>query len=80
MRRRLAQYYAEEGAEQDAVRIELPIGTYVPEFRWEPPPSPKPQLTHRFFPRPPVESGTGLGSGFWRPRALPFRPLSHIRW
>jgi len=36
VRRRLAQYYAEEGTEQDAVRIDLPTGTYVPEFHWEP--------------------------------------------
>jgi Tol biopolymer transport system component len=40
VRRRLTQYYAEEGAEQDGVRIDLPTGTYVPEFRWEPAPQP----------------------------------------
>src|ERR1700760_4199479 len=39
VRRRLAQYYAEEGA-QDGVRIDLPTGTYVPEFHWEPDPDP----------------------------------------
>src|SRR5271166_323740 len=36
VRRRLAQYYAEEGTEQDPVWIDLPTGTYVPEFRWAP--------------------------------------------
>ena len=35
VRRRLAQYYAEAGTEQDPVRIELPTGTYVPEFHWD---------------------------------------------
>jgi len=33
VRKRLGLYYAEEGA-QNPVRIELPAGTYVPEFRW----------------------------------------------
>jgi hypothetical protein len=34
VRKRLGIYYAESGA-QNPVRIELPGGTYVPEFRWE---------------------------------------------
>jgi hypothetical protein len=34
VRKRLGLYYAESGA-QNPVRIELPGGTYVPEFRWE---------------------------------------------
>jgi len=34
VRKRLGLYYAEQGA-HNAVRIELPGGTYVPEFRWE---------------------------------------------
>ena len=33
VRKRLGLYYAEEGA-QNPVRIELPPGTYVPEFHW----------------------------------------------
>jgi hypothetical protein len=33
VRRRLGQYYASQGA-TDPVRIELPAGTYVPEFHW----------------------------------------------
>ena len=35
VRRRLAHYYAEEGTGQDSVWIELPTGSYVPEFHWE---------------------------------------------
>ncbi len=34
VRKRLGLYYAEQGS-QNSVRIELPGGTYVPEFRWE---------------------------------------------
>jgi hypothetical protein len=34
VRKRLGIYYAEQGS-QNPVRIELPAGTYVPEFRWE---------------------------------------------
>src|SRR5215469_8882966 len=33
VRKRLGLYYAGQGA-RDPVRIELPGGTYVPEFRW----------------------------------------------
>ncbi|MGE5645685.1 MAG: hypothetical protein ACM336_07830 [Acidobacteriota bacterium] len=33
VRKRLAQYYQEAGAAAD-VQIELPCGSYVPEFRW----------------------------------------------
>jgi hypothetical protein len=33
VRKRLGLYYAEEGA-RNPVRIELPPGTYVPEFHW----------------------------------------------
>jgi hypothetical protein len=33
VRKRLGLYYAEQGG-HDAVRIELPLGTYVPEFRF----------------------------------------------
>jgi hypothetical protein len=34
VRKRLGLYYAGEGS-NDEVRIDLPAGTYVPEFRWE---------------------------------------------
>jgi hypothetical protein len=33
VRKRLGLYYAEQGV-HDAVRIELPLGTYIPEFRF----------------------------------------------
>ncbi len=33
VRKRLAQYYIDEGA-QDALRIELPAGCYIPSFHW----------------------------------------------
>src|SRR5262244_643622 len=32
VRKRLGLYYAEQGV-HDSVRIELPLGTYIPEFR-----------------------------------------------
>jgi Predicted integral membrane protein len=38
VRRKLAQYYQESGKEP-TVRIELPIGTYVPKFQWKSPES-----------------------------------------
>jgi TolB-like protein len=34
VRKKLAQYYQESG-KNTAVRIELPIGSYVPKFQWE---------------------------------------------
>jgi hypothetical protein len=34
VRKRLGIYYSEQGL-RDPVRIELPSGTYVPEFKWE---------------------------------------------
>ncbi len=36
VRRKLAQYY-QESEKKSAVRIELPIGSYVPNFHWESP-------------------------------------------
>src|SRR5580704_13430775 len=33
VRKRLGLYYAEQGS-HNPVRIEMPAGTYVPEFRW----------------------------------------------
>lgn len=36
VRKRLGIYYSEQGA-RNPVRIELPAGTYVPEFRWADP-------------------------------------------
>ena len=34
VRKKLAQYYQESG-KKTAVRIELPIGSYVPKFQWD---------------------------------------------
>jgi len=39
VRKKLVQFYA-EAKEPEAVRIELPIGSYVPTFHFEPPPAP----------------------------------------
>lgn len=50
VRKRLGLYYAGQGA-ADPVRIELPAGTYIPEFRWvevpsaAPPQEPAPAVT-----------------------------------
>ena len=33
VRKRLAQYYQEAGPAANGLRIELPLGTYIPEFR-----------------------------------------------
>src|ERR1700722_1387010 len=43
VRKRLGLYYAEQGA-QNPVRIELPPGTYVPEFRWSETKSDAPEI------------------------------------
>src|SRR5450432_2612939 len=58
VRKRLGIYYSGEGA-KNAVRIELPLGTYVPEFRTvgdpaaalAPPPEPPPAFTRRTRPQ-----------------------------
>src|SRR6266702_2227208 len=34
VRRKLAQYY-QEAEKKPAIRIELPVGSYVPRFHWE---------------------------------------------
>ncbi len=44
VRKRLGLYYAGQGA-SDPVRIELPGGTYVPEFRWSEQPPEKPEIS-----------------------------------
>jgi hypothetical protein len=41
VRKRLGLYYAGQGA-ADSVRIDLPAGTYIPEFRWTDQPSDAP--------------------------------------
>jgi hypothetical protein len=41
VRQKLQDYYSSEG-KNDAVRIELPVGRYVPTFGWSPPQKPEP--------------------------------------
>ena len=56
VRKRLGLYYAEQGA-SDPVRIELPLGSYVPEFRFAeavaPPPVVAPTAPAELRPEPP---------------------------
>jgi hypothetical protein len=56
VRKRLGLYYSTEGA-QDPLRIELPFGTYVPEFRPAPPgaATAAPEAAHP-VPAPPPEA------------------------
>ncbi len=60
VRKRLGLYYSDQGA-HDPVRIELPSGTYVPEFRAaaEPEPAPQPATAPTPVPAtaPPVRRG-----------------------
>jgi hypothetical protein len=57
VRKRLSLYYSDQGA-QDRVRIELPLGSYVPEFRQAeiapapPEPSPAPEMPVMPLPPP----------------------------
>jgi hypothetical protein len=63
VRRRLGLYYAERGS-QNPLRIELPAGTYVPEFHpvETPPPEPVPQAeTVRAKPVPAAQAETPPG-------------------
>ena len=50
LRKRLEEYYANEGAEA-ALRIEIPKGSYVPQFQLRPPPPPLeiPRLERRYM-------------------------------
>lgn len=43
VRRRLAQYYAEQ-KEAPEVRIEIPVGSYLPKFHWKQPATSEPPL------------------------------------
>lgn len=36
VRRRLARYYSENSSGDEVVRIDLPVGSYKPEFHWSP--------------------------------------------
>jgi len=57
LRKRLAKYY-ENGGAANEVRIELPVGTYVPAFRWLPPAEIEPAPVQSPVPEqvPPVRS------------------------
>jgi len=62
IRKRLAQYYLEPGHERE-MRIALPAGSYVPEFR------PAPPLAEPYAaPRPSRRIAGGGGCGVWRSR------------
>ena len=63
VRRRLAQYYHEE-SNSSQVRIELPVGSYVPEFHWNPdatPTSPKTPRRAKNRRMLPLAAVAGLG-------------------
>lgn len=59
VRRRLLQFYAESGKDSD-LRLELPAGSYIPEFRRltvaEPPAAPPPPVNHEIAAAPPAET------------------------
>jgi hypothetical protein len=57
VRKRLGLYYAGQGA-TDPVRIELPAGTYIPEFRWitVAPADLPPEVTPAAIPTPETDS------------------------
>src|SRR5579864_2343823 len=68
VRKRLGMYYSDQGA-HDPVRIELPSGTYVPEFHLNPaaaeepaPAVPDPVETRQAEPPAPTPSGAKLRS------------------
>ncbi len=60
VRKRLGLYYSSQGA-QDPVRIELPSGTYVPEFHAAPEPEPPPEAPAVPAPAAPAELGARRG-------------------
>ena len=67
VRRRLAQFYAEE-EETPEVRIEIPVGSYIPRFHWRQPAPPAPVAPAIEVPQPP--SRRGKESRRWKIRAL----------
>jgi len=68
VRKRLGLYYAEEGA-RNPVRIELPAGTYVPEFRWSDTKSDAPGALP--LPQPATSSSPDAVAPVWvNPRSL----------
>jgi hypothetical protein len=95
VRRRLAEYYQESGRERE-IRIELPVGSYVPVFRK--PAAPEPQAVPsgdpespplEDLPRPvPVKRLRSLAYpivavlllGLWRPTSCSSPPRARARW
>jgi hypothetical protein len=73
VRRRLDQYYQSAPAEA-RVRIELPLGSYTPEFRWLPRPS-APSGTSFAEPLPAAEAAPVTPSVFARRRVAWVVPL-----
>ncbi len=68
VRRKLAQYY-QESEKKSAVRIELPIGSYVPNFHWEAPetsPQPSAEIGLPVF----AEGTTAQETSGEKPRAM----------
>ena len=67
LRKRLEEYYSDEGR-GDPVRIVIPPGHYIPEFRTHPEPGPPKKIDEPFLPsspdRPPIASGRELSRRF----------------
>jgi hypothetical protein len=67
LRKRLEEYYSEEGR-GDPVRIVIPSGHYIPEFRIHPEPGPPKKIDELLVPPPPerplVATGRGLSHRF----------------
>jgi hypothetical protein len=63
VRKRLAQYYHEE-AHAPELRIELPLGSYVPEFRF---PDPPPLLAEAVRTQAPPSPAAPSPTRFWSP-------------
>ncbi len=81
VRRRLGLYYAGQGA-SDPVRIELPAGTYVPEFRWIEVPTPAAPSPETLPVEPTARKTTRAGRFAWVPLGigLAIVALAAIGW
>lgn len=69
VRRRLGLYYAGQGA-SDPVRIELPAGTYAPEFRWIEVPAPVAPSPETLPGEPTARKTTRAGRFAWVPLGI----------
>ena len=78
VRKRLGLYYAGQGA-TDPVRIDLPAGTYIPEFRWTEVPAPLvPHETPELIPTP--QPPTSRKHYKWIPVALGIIAIAAVGW